>query len=227
MSSASWYSTVPGFVRADPKIDTAMPSSASRPNPSTNSAWMRMTRHGSVCTQSDGPRRSSSRWSVVVAGTCLSRSVTGPWRRTLRALLPPIVLSKVATRDVCSSENTDPATEQHPNNRGNASRNLLAGGNPRFPRGRCVMLLPVVGDDGDRQGSQRDQARDLVPGDQVGAAGGDGNGRRLHGRVIEQEQVLGAAGRPAGRLHELGRAGDHRGDRRLGRRAEQQAGQLG
>jgi uncharacterized protein (TIGR00730 family) len=35
-------------VRADPKTATAVPSSASRPNPSTNSAWIRSTRHGSV-----------------------------------------------------------------------------------------------------------------------------------------------------------------------------------
>ena len=47
---------------------TAGPSSASAPKPSTNSAWMRSTRHGSVCTQSLGPRVSSSRWSVVVRG---------------------------------------------------------------------------------------------------------------------------------------------------------------
>ena len=90
------YSAEPGLLRAEPKIETAAPSSASRPKPSTNSAWMRIIRHGSVCTQSDGPRRSSSRWSVVVAGICLSRNVTGPWRRTLRALLPLIVLSKVS-----------------------------------------------------------------------------------------------------------------------------------
>ena len=84
MRSAVSYSGLSGVVRAEPKMATAGPSSASRPNPSTNSAWIRSTRHGSVCTQSDGPRRSSSRWSVVVAGICLPRSVTGPWRRTRR-----------------------------------------------------------------------------------------------------------------------------------------------
>ena len=61
MLAAVVYASVPRGVRAEPKIDTAGPSSASRPNPSTNSAWMRSTRHGSVCTQSAGPRRSSSR----------------------------------------------------------------------------------------------------------------------------------------------------------------------
>ncbi len=61
MASAVWYSWVPRWVRAEPKIATAGPSPASRPNPSTNSAWMRSTRQGSVCTQSAGPRWSSSR----------------------------------------------------------------------------------------------------------------------------------------------------------------------
>ena len=53
-------------MRAEPKTAIAGPSSASAPKPSTNSAWMRSTRHGSVCTQSVGPRESSSRWSVVL-----------------------------------------------------------------------------------------------------------------------------------------------------------------
>src|SRR6201989_761634 len=98
ISSARWYSGLVRRVRAEPKIDTARPSSASRPNPSTNSAWMRMTRHGSVCTQSAGPRRSSRRWSVVVCGIWLPRSVTGPWRRSRRCeseltvIVPPTVI---------------------------------------------------------------------------------------------------------------------------------------
>ena len=50
-----------GTARDDPKTATARPSSASRPKPSTNSAWIRITRQGSVCTQSLGPRRSSNR----------------------------------------------------------------------------------------------------------------------------------------------------------------------
>ena len=53
-------------------------ASASAPKPSTNSAWIRMTRHGSVWTQSASKFESSSRWSVVVRGTCLPRSVTAP-----------------------------------------------------------------------------------------------------------------------------------------------------
>ena len=72
------YSGAPVGVRALPKTLTARGSSASRPNPSTNSAWMRSTRHGSVWTQSDGPRTSSSRSSVVLACTCPRRRVTGP-----------------------------------------------------------------------------------------------------------------------------------------------------
>ena len=68
-------------VRADPKTLTALPSSASIPKPSTNSDWMRSTRHGSVWTQSLGPRESSSRSSVVVAAPGPRRRVTGPrWR---------------------------------------------------------------------------------------------------------------------------------------------------
>src|SRR5215469_1408035 len=82
--SARSYSGVPGAVRAEPKTETAWPSSASRPNPSTNSAWIRSTRQGSVCTQSLGPRRSSRRWSVVVLGIARPRSMAGPCRRILR-----------------------------------------------------------------------------------------------------------------------------------------------
>src|SRR5580693_1061913 len=67
MASAVRYAWLPRWVRAEPKIETAGPSSASRPNPSTNSAWIRSTRQGSVCTQSAVPRRSSSRWSVAGA----------------------------------------------------------------------------------------------------------------------------------------------------------------
>ena len=66
-------------MRADPNTVTARGTSASEPNPSTNSAWMRSTRHGSVCTQSLGPRESSNRWSVVVDSLRRSRrSTTGP-----------------------------------------------------------------------------------------------------------------------------------------------------
>src|SRR3954452_23780076 len=72
------YVGCPGCVRAEPKTLTAGPSSASAPKPSTNSLWIRSTRHGSVCTQSPEPRLSSSRWSVVVSGTIAPRSVTGP-----------------------------------------------------------------------------------------------------------------------------------------------------
>src|SRR5215469_5674632 len=78
------YSAVPARARAEPKTDTAWPSSDSRPKPSTNSAWIRSTRHGSVCTQSLGPRQSSNRWSVVVFGMCLPRNVAGPMRRSRR-----------------------------------------------------------------------------------------------------------------------------------------------
>ena len=44
------------------------PSSASAPKPSTNSAWIRSTRHGSVCTQSwgRGSRAAAGRWCWLV-----------------------------------------------------------------------------------------------------------------------------------------------------------------
>src|SRR3954449_6501201 len=48
---------------------------------------MRSTRQGSVCTQSEVPRRSSSRWSVVEPGIWLRRNVIGP--RRLSGGCPP------------------------------------------------------------------------------------------------------------------------------------------
>src|SRR3954452_4793451 len=77
-SSPIAYVGSSGLVRAEPKQAIAGPSSASAPKPSMNSAWMRITRHGSVCTQSLGPRESSNRWSVVVPSTWLRRITTGP-----------------------------------------------------------------------------------------------------------------------------------------------------
>ena len=61
MSTANAYSGVSSRRRADPKIEIAGPSSASVPNPSTNSDWMRRTRHGSLCAQSAFASRLSSR----------------------------------------------------------------------------------------------------------------------------------------------------------------------
>ena len=54
MSSATAYAGSSGAVRAEPNTEIAGPSSASAPKPSTNSLWIRSTRHGSVCTQSVG-----------------------------------------------------------------------------------------------------------------------------------------------------------------------------
>ena len=78
-SCSAWaYDGWSAGVRAEPKTAIAGPSSASAPKPSTNSAWIRSTRHGSVCTQSLGPRESSSRWSVVAPSTWSRRWSTGP-----------------------------------------------------------------------------------------------------------------------------------------------------
>ena len=74
------YSGESAMVRAEPKTLIAGGSSASVPKPSMNSDWMRRTRQGSVCTQSDGPPASSSRWSVVLAVTCPRLRRTGPRR---------------------------------------------------------------------------------------------------------------------------------------------------
>ena len=79
ISIALAYSGLSGLVLALPKTVTARGNPASAPKPSTNSAWIRSTRHGSVCTQSVGPRESSSRWSVVLVLTdWVPRSTTGP-----------------------------------------------------------------------------------------------------------------------------------------------------
>ena len=80
MRTPASHSAEPGAVRAEPKTLMAGPSSASAPKPSTNSDWMRITRHGSVCTHSEGPAVSSSRWSVVLPCTCPRRRRTGPSR---------------------------------------------------------------------------------------------------------------------------------------------------
>ena len=62
------YSGSSRAVRALPNTLTALGSSASSPKPSTNSDWIRSTRHGSVCTQSFVSRWPSSRSSVVPGG---------------------------------------------------------------------------------------------------------------------------------------------------------------
>jgi len=88
-SRPSAYSLCSRGVRAEPNTVTARGSSASMPKPSTNSAWIRSTRHGSVCTQSLCPRESSRRWSVVLDSMrCWRRSTTGP-RRFSRGCSPP------------------------------------------------------------------------------------------------------------------------------------------
>ena len=83
---------IEGFgTLAEPNTPMAGPSSASAPKPSMNSDWMRSTRQGSVCTQSVGPRESSSRWSVVERSTWAPRRIVGPFcfsRRPFLGLRP-------------------------------------------------------------------------------------------------------------------------------------------
>ena len=75
---AAWYMGSDLGVRADPKTATAGPSSASAPKPSTNSAWMRRTRQGSMWSQSVPPSLESRWLAVVVLGTMGPRMMTGP-----------------------------------------------------------------------------------------------------------------------------------------------------
>ena len=51
MRTPCWYSGSSRDVRADPNTATAGPRPASASNPSTNSDWMRMARHGSWLRQ--------------------------------------------------------------------------------------------------------------------------------------------------------------------------------
>lgn len=67
----------------------------------------------------------------------------------------------------------------------------------------------------------------LGPGDQVGAAWLYLKDRRVGGGVVQQEQVLGAVARPAGRFHEIGCPVDDRADSCGGRRPEQRDRETG
>src|SRR5687767_15521458 len=84
----------------------AGPVSARAPKPSTNSAWIRSTRHGSVWTQSVAPRESSRRWSVVLpVVTWPRRSISRPLtRRSLWSLMlvprQPVLEDALAALDV-------------------------------------------------------------------------------------------------------------------------------
>jgi hypothetical protein len=80
MATPAAYSGEPTAVRAEPNTLTAGPSSARAPNPSTNSDWIRITRQGSVWSQSEFCAESSSRWSVVPVSTWAPRISTGPLR---------------------------------------------------------------------------------------------------------------------------------------------------
>ena len=65
-------------VRAEPNTTTAGPTSASAPKPSTNSAWMRRTRQGSMCSQSVDSSGASRLPVVVSEGIIGPRMITGP-----------------------------------------------------------------------------------------------------------------------------------------------------
>ena len=110
------------------------PSSASAPKPSMNSAWIRSTRHGSVCTQSVGPRESSSRWSVVVPSTWFRRITTGPLHFGLAARprvghlrLPATARAHAHTRAAARAGRTPPACGPASGHRARSSRRARRG----------------------------------------------------------------------------------------------------
>src|SRR5262245_37369241 len=133
------YCGVPARAREEPNTDTALPISASRPNPSTNSAWIRSTRHGSMCTQSLGPRRSSRRWSVVVLGIARPRSMAGPWRRILRRdsgstlMILPSAADPVITEDLVQREPVMPNPLKQPPKHEHARHAEVAAGKGADP----------------------------------------------------------------------------------------------
>ena len=67
-------------VRAEPNTEIAGPSSARAPNPSTNSDWIRRTRHGSSWSHDVGPSFSRSWDDTVFFGIIGPRMMTGPLR---------------------------------------------------------------------------------------------------------------------------------------------------
>ena len=67
-------------MRAEPKTLIAGPSSASAPKPSMNSAWILITRQGSLWSQSAPLPPDSRRVSVVWVGIWSPRRSTGPLR---------------------------------------------------------------------------------------------------------------------------------------------------
>src|SRR5439155_19839789 len=75
--SAAAYIGSPGFVRADPNIDTASPTSAKASKPATNSDVIRWIRHGSVWMNAASWRPSSRSSSV------------GRWRGSLASDIAP------------------------------------------------------------------------------------------------------------------------------------------
>src|SRR5690242_10018326 len=145
------YSRLPRPVRAEPKIATAGPSSASRPKPSTNSAWIRSTRQGSVCTQSVGPALSSSRWSVVPDWVNRRRRITGPRCRSgggpglFASVIPRRYLAAArregarnGTRRFAWLGSQDPREKDHPH--GGVARSREADSDPDPKTSLSVLL---------------------------------------------------------------------------------------
>src|SRR5215831_1748828 len=193
---ASSYCAVPSRARDEPNIDTAMPSPASRPNPSTNSAWIRSTRQGSVCTQSLGPRRSSRRWSVVVLGIARPRSMAGPCRRILRRdsgstlTILPLAAHPMVAQDLVQREPVVLGPLGQP---------------PEHEHARHAEV--TAGEAADPAAADADRPRGGLPPGQLRAGGDvdDVRGRRQHGARAE----LGAGPHP-GAVHHHGPRSDER-----------------
>src|SRR5215475_9812227 len=203
------YCGVPGLALEEPNTDTALPSSASRPNPSTNSAWIRSTRHGSVCTQSLGPRRSSNRWSVVVLGIARPRSMAGPWRRVLRRdsgstlMILPSAGDPMVAEDLVQREPVVPGPLGQPPEHKHARHAEVAAGeragpgaaDADRPRGRLPPWQLLTGRDVDdvRGRGQHGARAELGTGPHPGAI-------HHHGPGADERLVLDHHGHRVGRL---------------------------
>ena len=145
----------------------AGPSSASEPKPSTNSDWMRSTRHGSVCTQSVGPRESSRRWSVVLpAVTWPRRSISRPLTRRSRVV----------------AHARSPVSQSF---RVRSQRSMCSVGHV------LVLLVRehrVAGTEVDRRDAERGELRDVGPAELRVDLAADGLDERLRGRAVEPGQ---------------------------------------
>src|SRR4249919_4303421 len=112
VASAAAYIGSPGFVRADPNIDTANPTSAKASNPATNSDVIRWIRHGSVWMNAASWRpssRSSSvgRWPGSIASDiALERYRTTPGGRSAKGVRTAVPEGRMGGMDALTAKVT-------------------------------------------------------------------------------------------------------------------------